>query len=49
MGNLKRYLDFRDNHPKFKKIKFMKRLGVPCVVVDGDVVAFGQPKLSDLK
>jgi len=49
MGNMKKYLTLRDKSPMFATIRKTPRIGVPCVVVDGKVVAFGNPDLRDVK
>ncbi len=49
MANMKKYLNIRDKSPMFATIRKTPRIGVPCIVVDGRVVAFGEPDLRDVK
>lgn len=41
MGNLKRFLKYRDNSPEFNEIKEKGQVGIPCIVVnDGEQIVF---------
>jgi len=49
MGNLRAFLQYRDNHEAFAEVRKVGRVGLPCIVInDGEKLIFGQPELSDL-
>jgi len=47
MGNLKRFLKYRDNRPEFQKIKEKGNIGLPCIVVNnGEEILFDYNELK---
>lgn len=48
MLNLKRFLKFRDSRTEFEEIKSAGRVGLPCVVVDGNDLMFDETDIQEL-
>ncbi|MFA5523445.1 MAG: glutaredoxin [Tissierellales bacterium] len=47
MLNLKSFLKFRDNSPRFDEVKKAGRVGIPCIVINkGEIIAFEKEELN---
>lgn len=48
MLNLKKFLKYRDTRPEFDEIKEAGRVGLPCIVIDGEKIIFDVKEILTL-
>lgn len=48
MLNLKRFLKLRDSRDEFQEVKAAGRVGLPCLLVDGEKLMFDESDIKDL-